>query len=268
VDTPLIYFNKAELRERWLVWVFDIYRNQTAKLSLYGENGTLLASSVIGTFTQQHPEYWWYDIYIWADNFTNTVYINGAPFTGTVDITTQVDWLAFHYANASWLAQGLEGFNMWLNAKFGYAGGIPSRTQTLELYYQGKLVRKFNLTFIDESGWHRPPYNVFKYYVDNSSDTYQADYMVLRDTDGTIVQTIDGIYLQKPSSLPFYCIFWVDPTFDKSTASSMSIESVSTTTTQSTAKQPRHAHVTPNSETPHGSRLHPPKTHKQAQKDN
>jgi hypothetical protein len=53
--------------------------------------------------------------------------------------------------------------------------------------------------------------------------------MVLRDTDGIIVQTIDGIYLQKPLSLPFYCIFWVDPTFDKSTASSMSIESVSTT---------------------------------------
>ena len=270
-DIPLIYLSKQELSNRWFVWNFDIYPNGTALLSLYDEYGNLLATSQIGTFQMYNPSYWWYDFYIWADNFTNTVNVNGSPFTGTVNIDTRIDWIALHhYDNKSLLAPGLEWVADWMNEMFGYAGGIPNRTRTLELYYRGNLVKKFNLTYNPICTYM---YNgvcksyVYDYfYQDNSTDSYTVDYIILRDAYGNITKKIDGIYLQKLPNLTLYYIFKINPALDimagdttQATANTISAQSVSGTahTTSTTTKQPKHPQITPKSKTPLEPRIKP-----------
>jgi hypothetical protein len=272
VDVPLIYLSKQELSNRWLVWNFEIHPNGTATLSLYDEHGNLIATSRIGTFQMYDPSYWWYDFYIWADNFTNTVNVNGSPFTGTVNIDTRIDWIALHhYDNKSLLAPGLEWVADWMNEMFGYAGGIPNRTRTLELYYRGNLVKKFNLTYNPICTYM---YNgvcksyVYDYfYQDNSTDSYTADYIILRDAYGNITKKIDGIYLRKLPNLTYYYIFPINFALDQSnqtadplgTASTQcfSGSAYTTSTTTTKTRHPSHSPVIPKGRTPPSPRIKP-----------
>jgi len=272
VDVPLIYLSKQELSNRWLVWNFEIHPNGTATLSLYDEYGNLIATSRIGTFQMYDPSYWWYDFYIWADNFTNTVNVNGSPFTGTVNIDTKIDWIALHhYDNKSLLAPGLEWVADWMNEMFGYAGGIPNRTRTLELYYRGSLVKKFNLTYNPICTYM---YNgvcksyVYDYfYQDNSTDSYTADYIILRDAYGNITKKIDGIYLRKLPNLTLHYIFKINFALDQSnqtadplgTASTQcfSGSAYTTSTTTTKTRHPSHSPVIPKIRTPPSPRIKP-----------
>lgn len=271
-DVPLIYLSKQELSNRWFVWNFDIYPNGTAILSLYDEHGNLIATSRIGTFQMYDPSYWWYDFYIWADNFTNTVNVNGSTFTGTVNIDAKIDWIALHhYDNKSLLAPGLEWVADWMNEMFGYAGGIPNRTRTLELYYRGNLVKKFNLTYNPICTYMYnyvcKSYVYDDYYEDGNTESYAVDYMILRDTNGNITKIIDGIYLQKLPSLTLYYVFKINPALDimagdttQATANTISAQSVSGTahtTSTTTTKQPKHPQITPKSKTPLEPRIKP-----------
>jgi len=272
VDVPLICLSKQELSNRWFVWNFDIYPNGTAILSLYDEHGNLIATSRIGTFQMYDPSYWWYDFYIWADNFTNTVNVNGSTFTGTVNIDAKIDWIALHhYDNKSLLAPGLEWVADWMNEMFGYAGGIPNRTRTLELYYRGNLVKKFNLTYNPICTYMYnyvcKSYVYDDYYEDGNTESYAVDYMILRDTNGNITKIIDGIYLQKLPSLTLYYVFKINPALDimagdttQATANTISAQSVSGTahtTSTTTTKQPKHPQITPKSKTPLEPRIKP-----------
>jgi hypothetical protein len=161
---------------RWIVIVVDFPPNDTPSVQVYDEHGQLLGGAPLLTFTS---DWSFFDLGLSVPPYEDT----------NATWTIQIDWIAERIGTAP---------NWTRTQIFGFAGSISNETRVLELYRNGVLVKTLNLTSY---------YHSTLIFIDNSSDTYEVDYMVLRDAQGHIVQTIDGIYLKKESDLSMNLYF-------------------------------------------------------------
>jgi len=161
---------------RWTVIVVDFPPNDTPSVQVYDEHGQLLGEAPLLTFTS---DWSFFDLRLSVPPYedTNATWI------------IQIDWIAERIGTAP---------NWTRTQIFGFAGSLSNETRVLELYRNGVLVKTLNLTSY---------YHSTLIFIDNSSDTYEVDYMVLRDMQGHIIQTIDGIYLKKESDLSMNLYF-------------------------------------------------------------
>ncbi|MCC5997869.1 MAG: hypothetical protein LM573_02210 [Thermofilum sp.] len=161
---------------RWIVIVVDFPPNDTPSVQVYDEHGQLLGEAPLLTFTS---DWSFFDLGLSVPPYEDT----------NATWTIQIDWIAERIGTApDWTRTQI----------FGFAGSISNETRILELYRNGVLVKTLNLISY---------YHSTLIFIDNSSDTYEVDYMVLRDAQGHIVQTIDGIYLKKESDLSMNLYF-------------------------------------------------------------